>query len=57
MQVFSAEDEQEMERQLRKIDAFSGLRVGEQEAVLRLARQMWELFGGKRGRRRNPWNR
>lgn len=57
VQVFTAEDEQEMERQLRKIDAFSGLRVGEQEAVLRLAREMWSYFGGRRGRRRNPWNR
>lgn len=57
MQVFSAEEEQEMERQLRKIDAFSGLRVGEQEAVLRLAREMWTHFGGKRARRRSPWSR
>lgn len=57
MQVFSAEEEQEMERQLRKIEAFSGLRVGEQEAVLRLAREMWTHFGGKRGRRRSPWSR
>lgn len=58
-QVFSAEDEKEMERQLRKVDEFSSLRVGEQDAVLRLARQMWAFFGGKRGRfgRKNPWNR
>lgn len=57
MRVFGAEEEQEMERQLRKIDEFSGLRVGEQEAVLRLAREMWTHFGGKRGRRRSPWSR
>ncbi len=57
MEIFGAEDEQELERQLRKVEAFSGLRVGEQNDVLRLARQMWTCFGGRRGRRRNPWNR
>ncbi len=59
VQIFSAEDAQEMERQLRKVDAFAALRVGEQDAVLRLARQMWAFFGGKKERfgRRNPWNR
>lgn len=59
IQVFGAESEQELERQLRKIDAFSSLLVGEQDAVLRLARQMWAFFGGKRSRfgRRNAWRR
>lgn len=57
-QVFSAGDLKEMERQLRKVDAFSVLRVSEQDAVLRLARQIWPFFGGKRsGGRRNPWDR
>lgn len=59
VEIFTAVDEQEMERQLRKVDAFSSLRVGEQEEVVRLARQMWKFFGGKKGRfgRRSPWER
>jgi len=46
--VFCAESEREMEYLLRNIKEFSGLRYGEQQAVLRLAREMRGYFTKKR---------
>ena len=57
-QVFDAVDEREMEHNLRKVESFSTLRVSEQDAVLRLCRQLWTFFGGKRARsaQRDSWS-
>lgn len=59
LQVFGAADDREMEHQLRRLEEFATLRVPEQEAVLKLAREMRTFFGGKRGGsgRRMPWRR
>lgn len=51
LQVFAAEDDWEMERQLRKVDEFSGLRISEQKEVLALARQMRRYFAKRSGRK------
>lgn len=51
LEVFTAGDDWEMERRLRKVDEFSGLRVSEQKEVLALARQMRQYFVKRSGRR------
>ena len=50
LQIFTAGDDWEMERQLRKVDEFSGLRISEQREVLSLARQMRRYFSKRSGR-------
>ncbi len=44
MQIFGTKDDREMERWLRKVGEFSALRIGEQEEVLKLARQLRSIF-------------
>ena len=51
MQIFSAEDDWEMERQLRRVDEFAALRISEQKEVLALARQIRGYFVKRKGRR------
>ena len=51
LQIFTASDDWEMERQLRKVDEFSALRISEQKEVLALARQMRRYFSKRAGKR------
>ena len=51
LQIFAASDDWEMERQLRKVDDFSALRISEQREVLALARQMRRYFSKRAGKR------
>ena len=50
MDVFGAQDEKEFIFQLHRVDAFANLRVSEQDAVAKLAREMREFFVKKRRR-------